>query len=125
MKKPIRSEHEEQVLLFKMIDLYSSRYPGLLNAFAIPNGGKRNIVTAKKLKAEGVKAGYPDVGIDIAARGYHGLRIELKRSDGGKGLSADQKIWRERLLMSGYCFRMASGWQEAWEIIKWYFNIKE
>jgi hypothetical protein len=54
MKPPTRSEHDEQVALFKMIRLYSIKHPPLKNAFAIPNGGQRHKAVAAKLKAEGV-----------------------------------------------------------------------
>lgn len=47
-----------------------------------PNGGFRNEREGAKFKAMGVKAGYPDLIIDIAKGGYHGLRIELKTEKG-------------------------------------------
>jgi hypothetical protein len=50
MKPPARSEHDEQVALFKMIRLYSIKHPALKNAFAIPNGGQRHKAVAAKLK---------------------------------------------------------------------------
>ena len=37
------------------------RHPQLALIFAIPNGGKRHIGTARKLKAEGVRSGVPDI----------------------------------------------------------------
>jgi hypothetical protein len=52
--------------------------------FAIPNGGKRNISTAKKLKAEGVVPGVPDLFIPA-----WGIWIEMKRQKGGR-TSSDQ-----------------------------------
>lgn len=46
--------------------------------YAIPNGGKRNIIIATKLKSEGVVSGIPDLHIPISNRFYHGLYIEMK-----------------------------------------------
>jgi hypothetical protein len=53
--------------------------------FAIPNGGKRNITTAKLLVKEGVVAGVPDLFIPA-----WGIWVEMKRQKGGR-LSADQE----------------------------------
>src|SRR5262245_64718583 len=49
--------------------------------FAIPNGGARDVITAGRLKAEGVRAGVPDVCLPVARAGYHGLFLEVKRPD--------------------------------------------
>lgn len=67
---------------------------------AIPNGGKRDIVTAAKLKNEGVKRGVPDLFLPVARGGYHGLYIELKIK-GGK-ISNHQIKLQQNLLVEGY-----------------------
>jgi hypothetical protein len=72
------SEHQLQVSFFIWSKLQASKYPDLLKMFAIPNGGARHIAVASKLKAEGVKAGVPDVFLPIARGGFHGLWIEFK-----------------------------------------------
>ena len=61
--------------------------------FAIPNGGARNVVTAAKLKAEGVLAGVPDLCVPMARCGFHGLYIELK--NGKKGVVRDSNVHKE------------------------------
>ncbi len=53
--------------------------------FAIPNGEKRAISVAKRLKAEGVVRGVPDLYVPAWK-----LWIEMKRASGGR-LSPDQK----------------------------------
>jgi len=53
--------------------------------FAIPNGEKRAITVAKRLKAEGVVRGIPDLFIP-----QWNLWVEMKRESGGR-LSPDQK----------------------------------
>ena len=53
--------------------------------FAIPNGGRRAMKTAKMLKATGVLKGVPDLYVP----GWN-LWIEMKRAKGGK-LSPEQK----------------------------------
>ena len=53
------TEHEEQCALFEWADCWFPMVSALL--FAIPMGGHRHIAVAAKLKAEGVKAGVPDI----------------------------------------------------------------
>ena len=48
-KNPLLSEHLEQVLF---IQWFRRKYEGVL-IFAIPNGGKRALSEAARLKAEG------------------------------------------------------------------------
>lgn len=67
-------EHQLQVSCIKWFRL---KYRGHL-IYSIPNGGKRNIIIAAKLKSEGVVSGIPDLHIPIANRFYHGLYIEMK-----------------------------------------------
>jgi hypothetical protein len=75
------SEHDEQV---GFINWFRSKYPDVL-IFAIPNGEKRAISVAKRLKAEGVVRGVPDLYVPT-----WNLWIEMKRVSGGR-LSPDQK----------------------------------
>jgi len=75
------SEHEEQV---GFINWFRAKYPDVL-IFAIPNGEKRAISVAKRLKAEGVVRGIPDLFIPQWT-----LWVEMKRVSGGR-LSPEQK----------------------------------
>ena len=75
------SEHDEQV---GFINWFRSKYPDVL-IFAIPNGEKRAISVAKRLKAEGVVRGIPDLFIPQWT-----LWVEMKRVSGGR-LSPEQK----------------------------------
>ena len=85
-------EHQIQKAICHYLDVRNVMY------FAIPNGGKRNLITAKKLKAEGVKAGVPDICIIHEGQAFF---LEVKRPKtvlGGKGrLSPAQKEMIRRL----------------------------
>ncbi len=73
-------------------ELAFHKYNGnpLLNyIYAIPNGDKRAISVAKRLKAEGVKPGVPDLHCFVAKPPYHSLYIEMKTEVGD--LSPEQK----------------------------------
>lgn len=71
-------EHELQSAFFDWVFVYANRHPELFLMFAIPNGGLRDKRVARRLKAEGVKAGVPDVFLACARGGYHGLFAEFK-----------------------------------------------
>ena len=114
-------EHEEQAALIRWAKLNEKRYPDLAWLYAIPNGGHRHPAVAGKLKAEGVRRGYPDLGLDVARHPYHGLRIELKRRHGGR-LSDEQRDWGDRLLDQGYAWFLCEGWEEAKDVLVRYLG---
>lgn len=100
--------------------LASKKHPELRLIYAIPNGGHRHAAVAKKLKAEGVKAGVPDLHLPVARRGWHGLWIELKAI--GKGASKAQKHWLSHLREQGHRAEVCQGWQAAARIIQDYLS---
>ena len=67
MRKPRNDlEHIEQVRLFNWARQNESTHLHLSLLFAIPNGGKRHITTATRLKASGAKSGIPDIFLPVA-----------------------------------------------------------
>lgn len=109
------TEHDHQVALFHWASLAAGNYPELRRMYAIPNGGMRHRVVAAKLKAEGVKAGVPDVCLPVPRGGYHGLYIEMKKP-GGK-VSNSQKQWINWLQADGHLAVVCFGFEEAREIL--------
>ena len=91
---PIKlSEHEIQKSFFQFLSI-DPKFKPLISRkaiIAIPNGGKRNIITAIKLKKEGVTPGVFDVFCTIAKGPYHGLWIEFKA--GYNKLTDEQKLF--------------------------------
>ena len=84
-------KNQEHLLQVTCIKWFRLQYPKEL-IYAIPNGGQRNIITAKKLKAEGVTAGIPDLFIAAACGGYNGIYIELKNGKQGIVSESQKKI---------------------------------
>ena len=109
---PVPDEHHEQVAFFRWLQLLAIDNPECGLAYAIPNGGKRHIGTAKKLAAEGLKPGVPDICWPVPRYPYHGLYIEMKRREGGT-VSAMQKEWIYRLREQGYMVAVAEGFEAA------------
>jgi hypothetical protein len=113
-------EHQVQKAICQYLDLRGVCY------FAIPNGGKRNLITATKLKAEGVKAGVPD--ICIVAGGGMAYFLEVKRpasTTGGKGrLSPVQKEMIERIETAGGEVKVVYSVADVIEAcIDWQINV--
>ena len=100
----LSSEHAEQA---GFLQWFKVKYPGTI-IMAIPNGGKRDIVTAKKLQMEGVTPGVPDLFIPAWS-----LWIEMKKP-GGR-LSEAQKDMIEYLTRIGHTVIIGYGARDASE----------
>lgn len=102
--KEVPSEHEEQRAF---ISWWRKSFSDDCRIFAIPNGEARGIAAARRLKAEGVTKGVPDLFAPAL-----GLWIEFKRQHGGR-LSPEQKDWRDYLIGCGYRWMLAKGADDA------------
>ena len=112
-------EHQHQKALFK----WANQVPGLHVMYAIPNGGQRHVLVAKKMKAEGVKSGVPDIFLPIMRGVFGGLYIELKAPKTGK-VSDNQNQWLSALRDEGYQVAVCFGWESAKETIENYLRLK-
>lgn len=109
------SEHQEQVAFFQWLRY---AYPDVL-AFAIPNGGHRHIAVAKKLKAEGVTPGIPDIMI---ADGKPGCFIEMKVKP-NKCTDSQVEIMY-KLNSAGYHTAVCYDWEEAQKVADYYLKLR-
>lgn len=116
-------EHAEQVSLMQWWSLQCRRFgiPEQL-LFAIPNGGQRNIITAKRMKDEGVRAGIPDLFLAVPRGKFHGLFVEMKKPQGGV-VSDSQKSCMKMLSENGYCVTVCHGFIEAKTAITRYLDL--
>jgi len=110
MSDKVPTEHQEQVGL---VNWFRSHYPHLL-IFAIPNGEKRAISVAKRLKAEGVVSGVPDLAICLPNGQI--LWVEMKRIKGSR-LSQEQKEVHKLLENLGHSVIVGYGAKDASEKI--------
>jgi len=104
MKKGVKkmTEHDEQI---KVCQWVKRNHPKL-KFFAIPNAGKRGMIAAAKLKAEGMSAGVPDLYFPVLD-----LWIELKF---GKGrVTPAQKGWIDYLNGIGHTAIVCYGSEAA------------
>ncbi|HEX2242710.1 MAG TPA: VRR-NUC domain-containing protein [Gammaproteobacteria bacterium] len=126
------SESGEQKAVFCWASMPEQlqRYGPLLQwMHAIPNGGKRDSVTAARMRAEGVKAGVADIFLPVPARPitatvrFCGLYIEMKRKNGKPSdISDEQKEFRDFVTANGYAWVCCFGWRHAAATIEAYLH---
>jgi hypothetical protein len=119
-------EAVEQTALMQWARLESKAHPDLAFLFHIPNGQKltgstlQRQIRGARLKAQGVKAGVPDLFLPVPRFGRHGLFIELK-AQGGR-VSKEQTAWIDELSQRGYRACVCVGWLQARDEILDYLN---
>ena len=114
------SEHDEQVKLFQWARMSEGRWPELALLHAIPNGGKRHVAVARKLKAEGVKAGVPDICLPVGRSGWNALYIELKH--GRNKATQEQQMWLWALTQEGNRAEVAYEFEGARALLEEYLG---
>jgi hypothetical protein len=110
-------EHVAQVGLIKALN-YLIR-PEIVR-FAIPNGGRRHIGVAKKMKAEGLLAGMPDLGFAVEDGRVHWL--EMKAPEGV--ISENQRGVLKKLAGLGHNTAVAWSVEEAIEYLRQWGCLK-
>jgi hypothetical protein len=93
--------------------------------FSIPNGAylASGYAGAAMLKKTGMRKGAPDLILDCARGGYHGLRIEMKRVNATESAKSDeQKEFGSYLAEAGYAFQFANGAAQAIKAIEIYMG---
>lgn len=100
--------------------------PELSLLFAIHNQGHGDRIRGAQAKAEGVKAGVPDLMLPVRSPWFAcpGLFIEMKKLK--KGVTSEaQAGWGIELQAQGYGFRVCKGWIEAANCIGYYLTGKQ
>jgi hypothetical protein len=95
-------------------------FPEVALLHSIPNGDWRGPGVAKKLKAEGVKPGIPDLCLPVPRGGYHSLYIELKKGSGS--VRPDQWIVMQELHAHGHLVRLINDAAIAVNLIRKYLE---
>lgn len=119
----VSTEHDEQVSFIKWAE--QCLQPSVFSLlFAIPNGGQRHKAVASNLRAEGVKAGVPDIMLAVARGGFYGLFVEMKRTS--KSVISDaQYSMIQELREAGYRVEVCKGREEAKRIVREYLKAED
>lgn len=118
--------HPESQLQQAIITWWSCAHRGLgisdvRMLFAIPNGGARSKITGAILKAEGVRAGVPDLFVCVPRGGFHGLYLELKSPIGR--LRPDQVTFMASATSQGYLCEVSRDFSHATKFIENYLRL--
>lgn len=125
LKPLLPSESQEQITVVRWFDLSHRSLKGRL--IAVPNGahlagsGKQRAMKMTRMKAEGLRPGFPDLFLPVPAHGFHGLAIEMKRQKGST-TSPEQIEWLEWLAEQGYMTALCKGAQAAIDTITGYLG---
>lgn len=92
-----------------------------LECFAVPNGEYRDIKTARKLKATGVKAGVTDL-IFIHPRTHVAHFLEVKTEKGV--LSPAQALFRDKCIALGHPWGLARSRDDAQDILTFWGMLR-
>lgn len=113
-KRQSNEESKLQQACVRWFRMQYSCYNYLL--FAIPNGGKRGVVTASILKSEGTLAGVADLFLAVPRVTYseettkHGLFLEMKTIKGTQ--SESQKEFQKKVELVGYQYTICRSIEE-------------
>lgn len=121
--KPTRkqSSHHESNLQIQCVNWFRRQYPAYSQVlFAVPNGGFRQKITAKILKAEGALSGVADLILLLSRKGYTSLCIEMKF---GKGTQSEsQKAWQVEAEKNGSRYVVVRSFEEFYQEVTEYLN---
>jgi VRR-NUC domain len=122
MKQKIPTESEEQKALIVWWSFVHATFsvPETV-LMACPAQAARSIRGGARVKAEGYRAGTPDLFLAVARGDQHGLFIEMKRRDGGS-LAESQKLMLSDLSPQGYAVAVCHGALAAKETILKYLT---
>lgn len=121
-----RRSHEESIMQRQFIKhwaILSRQYgvPEILLA-SIPNGGGRSgPVVGSILKAEGLRKGFPDLGLFLPRGIYGALFIEFKTATGR--LSPEQEVYHEVLQKHGYMVRVCRSVRDCLSAVSDYMKL--
>lgn len=115
-KERVPTESTEQQCLFRWARSQVCVHPELALLHHIPNEGKRSAAGGRRMKAEGLLPGMPDICLPVARGGKHALYIEMKRRTGGR-LTEEQQRCQNLLEAQGNAVHTCKGWDEAVEVV--------
>lgn len=110
---------QEHNLQKACVNWFRMQFPSVM-IYSIPNGGKRHLKTALKLKAEGAVAGVSDLFVMRAEGGFHGLFIEMK-TESGK-VSMKQDAFLKKADLEGYQTAVCRSFEDFRATVKKYLN---
>ena len=122
MKNNSPLEAWEQEQFFRWVYSHQIKYPELQLVNGSMNGVRVSPKLRSKLKTQGLRSGVPDIDVPVKRGNCPGLRIEMKRVQGGQ-VSKKQKRYHDLLRSQGYQVEVCRGWREAVAVLADYLDI--
>lgn len=120
--KPVDRKGQERAALMTELRIRMPEVADLI--YHVPNGGHRVKAVTAKLKAQGVKAGIPDLVLPMARGGFFGLYIEFKATPPNDAAISDSQHERIRKLNAqGYLAVVCRGHFDTMEQIRAYLRL--
>jgi hypothetical protein len=114
-------KHNESKLQIACVNWFKLQYPMYI-LFSIPNGGRRTLIEAKILKAEGIMSGVADLFLMYGNKEHNGLFIEMKYEKGRQ--SDSQKLFERKCKIFNYKYTICYTFSEFQNTINDYINNK-
>lgn len=119
---PTESAEQQTVIRWWLFNCDFYKLPERV-LMASPGQAARTQRNGRRMKAEGYRAGTPDLFLAVPRRGMPGLFIEMKKSDGSvANLSDEQREMLCDLSAQGYRIAVACGAAEAIKTIREYLS---
>lgn len=115
------SEHDTQAAFFEWVRYMANRDSRYRLIWAIPNAAKRSWWLGKRMRAEGLTKGAPDVIVAVPCGGYHGMFIEFKY--GKNTTTPEQKEMLGLLQGQNYLAVVVFEVDHAVEVVSRYFAM--
>ena len=78
-----------------------------------------------RMRAQGARKGTADLFVLVPRNGYHGLVMELKRRDGGHGVTHEQEVFLNMCHEQGYLAVAPIGFDETMATFKEYMGFDD
>lgn len=114
------SEHDLQVACFDWLDIKAQQDDRYNDFYAIKNEGKRPASQVVNFKRAGMKPGFSDIIVLVAAHGYHGALCELKMP--GNEPTALQEKFLARARKRKYFTTVIDNFPHFQEFAEWYIE---
>jgi hypothetical protein len=117
---PTESAEQQTVIRWWLVNCDAYKLPERV-LMASPGQAARTMRNGRRMKAEGYRAGTPDLFLAVPRKGVPGLFIEMKKRDGRlNDLSDEQREMLFDLGQQGYRVGVACGAEQAVKIITEY-----
>lgn len=117
----VASESQIQKAYFSWVRMKALQDPRYEMIIKVPNETRGNFCWLRKMLAEGLAKGFPDILCLHPVEPFHGMALEFKKK-GGK-VSKEQERWLRKLSEAGWLAQVVYNVEMAISITESYFDF--